>query len=173
MRRRTYLALVGSVGPGSAAGCLSSPSRSTGSPTATFADCDANAPPEPETGAGLPDPQSYPERPDQLRAATARQFAEAYEHAYRFNSVLVELAAANDCVDYLDVHVMESTVERTGRGYRVTVTTTGSYTGTNCPGVSGTDTPTPPPHVDFGATTTVYLVTDDRLRRDGVDVACR
>lgn len=189
VKRRTYLALVGSTGMGGAAGCVSSQpwtaddetpaaSPETVSPTPVAVDtpppgeCEAVSPPKPSTSAGLPDAKSYPEPPKAFDKPTVMAFLEAYERAHRYNSQLAALAADGDCVRYLDMHVTEATISTTENGFEAAVTTRGSYTGSACPGVTGTDTPTPAPHADLAGKTGRYLVTRRFLIRNGVVREC-
>lgn len=133
-------------------------------------ECDATAPPKPSTGEGLPDPREYPGRPTEITTAAVGPFLEAYESAHRFNRILADLGA--DCVEYVDVSSYGSTATAAEGGVTATVETRGSYTGTTCTTVTGTDTPTPLPHADLAIESARYYVTDRFLLREGVVVEC-
>jgi len=156
------------------------PSETPASPTNSGPDvstplpgeCDSVEPPSPSTGEGLPDPMQYPDQPDATERDHVESFIEAYEVAYRFNQRLAALAAAGDCVSYLDMSASELTVSAVENGFTGSVTTRGSFTGTSCPDVSGTDTPTPLPHADLTFKTVEYYVTDRFVIRNGTVVEC-
>jgi hypothetical protein len=135
-------------------------------------ECSAASPPDPSTVDGLPAPRDYPDRPSTVDEATVRSFVEAYETAYRYNSRLAAVAADGDCLGNLEVRATDVTADAVGEGVEATVTTRGSFTGTNCPEVTGSDTPTPLPHVDFGAETARYYVTDRFAVRERTVVEC-
>lgn len=135
-------------------------------------ECDSVEPPSPSTGEGLPDPKQYPERPELIERDAVTSFIEAYEVAYRFNQRLAALAADGACVSYLDMSASELTVADIENGFTGSVTTRGSYTGTSCPAATGTDTPTPLPHVDLAFKTAEYSVTDRFVIRNGTVVEC-
>lgn len=170
---------MGTVGVG---GCLSggadgTPGQADAPPdgeatsaesAATSQECDAVSSPAPSTGEGLPDPESYPDHPSSLTAESAREYVESYETVYRHNSVLLELSVAGDCARNLDAYVTESEVTPSGQTYEVTVTTSASYTGEQCPG----GTATPLPHRDLARETTSYSVTPQRLVREGTALVC-
>lgn len=134
-------------------------------------ECSAHDLPKPETHEGLPAPKAYPDGPPSMDSETVRSFLKSYEKAAAFNGVLAHLAEEGDCVETLYVHASEVTLRRAGPGYEATVKWGGYYTGTNCPGVGGTDTPTPPPHADLWDESR-YYVTERFLLREGTTVEC-
>lgn len=168
------LAGTGLVGLGGCLGPVGVASTDDRSGTPPQAECSATAPPEPETGEGLPDPRSYPERPPELTEAAVKEFVEQYESAFKYNSMLASFVADGECVKNLELYVVgsETTVEETDRGFEAEVTTRGSYTGTACQTVTGTDTPTPLPHADLPYMTARYRVTQWALNRDGTVYRC-
>lgn len=187
MNRRDYLSLVAGGSLVGAAGCVSHPVESPDGPaspegshstpgapwdTPAPGTCEAVSLPKPSTGEGLPDPRPYPGKPAPFTESAVRTYLESFEAAYRHNRVLADVAEDGDCLDYLDVYATESQVSAVGVGFRGTVTTRGSYTGASCPGVTGSDTPTPLPHADFGGKSATYYLTDRFLQREGVVVQC-
>lgn len=134
-------------------------------------ECDPATPPEPDTGKGLPAAQPYPDRPAELGLEPVHTFLRAYEAAYVHNRTLAEVADDGDCLERLAVDVTGVSVRASGEGYLGTVDTFGSFSGTSCPDVSGTDTPTPLPHSDFPGSAR-YYVTERFLVRAGVALEC-
>lgn len=132
--------------------------------------CQADRP-HPSTGEGLPDPQTYPTRPSSPTREAVRELLRTFEAAYVYNETLAIVASEGDCLENLGVDVAEVTVERAGTGFVARVETFGSFTGENCPGVTGTDTPTPLPHADFTETAEYYFA-EWFLLRNGDVVAC-
>lgn len=190
MNRRTCLALLASASVAGAAGCLtgSVDRNRADSPTdrATRTNahepfdfttpppggCEAVDPPTPEPSEGLPEPKSYPDRPDSLTEESVRSVFEAYEVAYRYNERLAWVAEGDHCLDDLSVFVQESQVEPRGDGFVGEVTAGGHMSGGHCPGTTGTDTPSPLPNAHFGSKTARYALTDRFLAREGVVVEC-
>lgn len=203
MNRREYLSLFGAAGvaagclgdgtgmpadsgstaPRSETRTGSAPATHTATSTPALAppdaetpapgECDAPSPPQPSTGDGLPDARSYPERPARIEVAPVKTFVEEFEAAYLYNRRLAEVAAEDNCLEYLDTFVTESTVRRVEGGVVAEVVTRGSYTGMPCPGTTGTDTATPLPHADFFSQSARYYVTDRFTVRNGAVVECR
>lgn len=178
-RRRSLLAFAGAAASG-LAGCLdggtaASPSdRSPADGTTAGRTCSARRPPHPDTGPGLPGPRSYPAGPPAFTADAVRQFLQEYERAYGYNELLADLAVDGGCVRYLELYVVddETTVTEADGGFAGEVTTRGSYTGEPCPDATGTDTPSPPPHVDLPWTAVEYRLTERSLERQGTTVEC-
>lgn len=135
-------------------------------------ECEATAPPYPDSYEGLPDPKPYPAKPDAIEPDQVDQFLRDYENAYRFNTVLADLVAEGACITYLDAPVEESSVSTASDGVVGSVETRWSFTGDTCPDATGTDTQTPLPHADGMVKRARYYVTDRFLIREGVVVAC-
>lgn len=169
-RRAVLAATTAALLP--AAGCsVTSTPTPADARTPPPGECDATAPPHPDTGAGLPDPKPYPDPPGDLTARSVTDFLRAYETAYTYNGTLAEVAADGDCLERLAVNITGVSVERSGWGFTATVGYFRAYTGTNCPGVTGTDTPTPLAHSDLSGEAS-YRVADRFLVREGVVRAC-
>lgn len=135
-------------------------------------ECSALSPPTPDSREGFPDPRTYPDAPDSLTADAVDRFARSYETALRYNRILADLAASDDCVDHLSVDVVESSVDAVPDGFTSPVTTRASYTGVPCADWTGTETQTPPPHRDLGRELAEYYATDRFVLRNGVAVVC-
>lgn len=149
------------------AGATDTPPAVTTPPLST---CEASRP-HPSTGEELPDPRTYPTRPSNPTPEAVREFLRAFESTYVYNETLAAVASEGDCLENLGVDVAEVTVERAGTGFVARVETFGFFTGKNCPGVSGTDTPTPLPHADLEGAAEYYFA-ERFLLRDGDVVAC-
>lgn len=190
MQRRTVLTGAAS-GLAATAGCLTgtpkdeeSPANRT--PTNTTEDpvdedaltncdaCSATAPPQPTSGEGLPDSRSYPQGPPAFTEDAVTEFLKQYERAFKYNAMLADFVADEQCLRYLELYVVDSetTVRETDQGYEAEVTTQGSYTGTTCPGESGTATATGVPHVDLAKMPAQYCVTRRALTREETVYQC-
>lgn len=166
-RRRILTACLGAAGP-LLAGCASEPPGGTATPTDT---CSATAPPDPTDAATSP--RSYPDRPPTLTTDTLTEFLGAYERAYRYNDALA--ADPNKIGRTNELTVRVRSVSVTSDPDQFTATVSGQLQwdiidteDTSTP-ETPTETPLPMGHGPFEAS---YVVTDRKLRREGVVVEC-
>lgn len=146
-------------------GCL----RGGNDPATATDSCTASEPPKPSNAAGTP--RSYPSKPDELTAETVVSFAAAYEKAYRYNEALAEYPDKMGRTNDADISIQEPTADAADGGYAVEVSGQVNYQildATETP-ETPTETPLPMAHQPFE---TAYVVTDRRLRREGVVVEC-
>jgi hypothetical protein len=182
--RRTALHAAG-VSLAGLAGCLALPANdsSTRTPTNTPTvvppdietpgqdECSAVDVPKPETGEGLPDPRSYPEKPPDDSSDALQSFFGQYESAYAFNKTLVELQEQGVCVTRLHAFPESIHVRGAGGGYLATVQVGGYQTTRDCDEPAPTTTPSETPrtgHVDRAE----YFLTDRFLVRNDRVVEC-
>lgn len=143
--------------------------RPTETPTET---CVARDPPEPTDAATAPRP--YPDQPAELTTETVEEFLETYESAYQYND---QLAANPDKIGrtteiIVSIRSVTVTSETDGFTAEVTGRLRSDFIVTETP----TETPEPPTETPLPIMNvpidTHYTVTERRLIREGVVLAC-
>lgn len=139
------------------AGCTGA--TAPGTPTGTPEPCDEYDRATADPVRDDVEPRDYPDRPANFTRESAREFAVAYEQAYKYNGLLAENT------ERVEVNVHESTVTETDDGYRVRIEGRWFTWAGGLP-KNGSNETTTPIHGDGPYYSVGYLVTEDRLLRD-------
>lgn len=179
--RRTFLRGAGSTGTLIVAGCLSDQQASTETATDTATEtatdtatetCSAQDPPAPTDAATAP--RSYPDRPAELTTESLREFLEAYEKAYQYNDALAANPNKIGRTNEITIFIESVSVTSETDGYSAVVS--GQFqSDIRDPGTPETtpETPTETPlPMGRGPIEASYMITDRKLRREGIVTEC-